>query len=50
MLRISSLSEKRAKNKNIDLNTQSCSYCMNSDHKEGAIYCHECGKTLNDEK
>ena len=38
------------KNKNIDLNTQSCPYCMNSDHKEGAIYCHECGKTLNDEK
>ena len=38
------------KNKNVDLNTQSCPYCMNSDHKEGAIYCHECGKTLNDEK
>ena len=38
------------KKKNVDLNTQSCPYCMNSDHKEGAIYCHECGKILNDEK
>ena len=38
------------KNKSVDLNTQSCPYCMNSDHKEGAIYCHECGKILNDEK
>ncbi len=38
------------KKTNVDLNTQSCPYCMNSDHKEGAIYCHECGKILNDEK
>ena len=37
------------KNKSEDLNTQSCPYCMNSDHKENAIYCHECGKILNDE-
>ena len=32
------------KKTNVDLNTQSCPYCMNSDHKEDAIYCHECGK------
>ena len=38
------------KKTNVDLNTQSCPYCMNSDHKEDAIYCHECGKILNDEK
>ena len=36
------------KTQKIDVNTQACPYCMNSDHKEESIYCHQCGKPLND--
>ena len=36
------------KTQKIDVNTQACLYCMNSDHKEESIYCHQCGKPLND--
>lgn len=32
----------------IDTNTQACPYCMENEHKEHAIYCHQCGKSLND--
>ena len=32
----------------IDTNTQVCPYCMENKHKEHAIYCHQCGKSLND--
>lgn len=32
----------------IDSNTQTCSHCLNSDHKDGAIYCHACGNSLED--
>jgi voltage-gated potassium channel len=32
----------------IDTNTQVCPYCMANEHKENAIYCHQCGKSLND--
>jgi voltage-gated potassium channel len=31
----------------IDTNTQACPYCLTSEHKENAIYCHNCGKSLN---
>ena len=31
----------------IDINTQACPYCLTSEHKENAIYCHKCGKSLN---
>jgi voltage-gated potassium channel len=33
---------------NIDQNTQVCPNCMNSQHKDDAIYCHHCGEILND--
>jgi division/cell wall cluster transcriptional repressor MraZ len=32
---------------NIDINTQACPHCLVSEHKEAAIYCHQCGKKLN---
>ena len=32
----------------IDTNSQACPYCMENEHKEHAIYCHQCGKSLND--
>ena len=31
----------------IDTNTQVCPYCMANEHKENAIYCNQCGKSLN---
>jgi voltage-gated potassium channel len=37
-----------SKNKSIDTNTQACPHCLTQSHKEQAIYCHHCGKTLND--
>ncbi len=36
-------------NKKIDTNTQACKTCMNTDHKDDAIYCHTCGEFLNHE-
>mgnify|MGYP001472960872 FL=1 len=36
------------KTQKIDVNTKACPYCMNSDHKEDSVYCHQCGKPLND--
>ena len=38
------------KKQKIDINTRACPYCMNSDHKEESVYCHQCGKPLNDVK
>ncbi len=32
---------------NIDHNTQSCPYCMTTQHKDEAKYCHQCGEILN---
>ena len=32
---------------NVDINTQACPHCLISEHKEDAIYCHQCGKKLN---
>ena len=32
---------------NVDLNTQACPHCLISEHKEDAVYCHQCGKKLN---
>ena len=36
-----------SKMKSIDTNTQACPNCLNPSHKEGAIFCHQCGKFLN---
>jgi len=33
----------------VDINTLACPYCMNSEHKENSVYCHQCGKPLDDE-
>jgi voltage-gated potassium channel len=32
---------------NTDHNTQACPNCMNTQHKDDAQYCHQCGKILN---
>ncbi|MCY4562128.1 MAG: ion transporter [Flavobacteriaceae bacterium] len=29
-------------------NTQTCSHCLNSEHKDEARYCHKCGNSLED--
>ena len=34
------------KQKKVDLNTQVCSNCNTSDHKDGAKYCYNCGQKL----
>jgi|TARA_X000000950_G_scaffold288740_1_gene407100 voltage-gated potassium channel len=38
------------KNSTVDINTQVCPYCMQTEHKENSIHCHQCGKPLNDVK
>ena len=38
--------ESAGKNK-IDTNTQSCHNCNNTNHKDSAKFCHECGHHLN---
>lgn len=30
-----------------DTNTQSCPNCLNEEHKENAVFCYNCGHTLN---
>ena len=42
--------EMAQRKRNIDTNTRVCAECMNSNHKDSAIYCHECGSHLDDEK
>ena len=42
--------EMAQRKKNIDVNTRVCAECMNNNHKDSAIYCHECGSHLDDEK
>ena len=37
-----------SKQKPIDTNTQACPHCLTPSHKEGALFCHQCGKLLND--
>ena len=32
----------------VDKNTQACPHCMNTQHKDNAKYCHQCGEILND--
>ncbi len=34
-------------NTNFDTNTQSCPNCLKDKHKENAIFCYNCGDTLN---
>ncbi len=41
--------ELNEQNKKIDTNTQMCKTCMNDDHKDDALFCHQCGTLLNDE-
>lgn len=38
----------KAGEKPIPVNTQSCSYCNESKHVDGAEYCHNCGNLLNE--
>ena len=38
----------RAGEKAIPVNTQSCPYCNESQHVDGAHYCHNCGNILNE--
>ncbi|WP_159024158.1 ion transporter [Formosa sp. L2A11] len=33
--------------RNINLNSQSCSNCLKSDHRDGAKYCYNCGESLH---
>ena len=42
-------SEMTHQTKNVDTNTQACLQCNTETHKDGAIFCHNCGTTLNDE-
>ena len=32
----------------VDKNPQACPHCMNTQHKDNAKYCHQCGEILND--
>ena len=32
----------------VDKNTQACPNCMTAEHKDDALYCHNCGEILND--
>ncbi|MGC6421740.1 MAG: ion transporter [Flavobacteriaceae bacterium] len=41
--------ELTEQNKIIDTNTQMCKACMNPDHKDNALFCHQCGEILNDD-
>jgi len=42
-------SEMTHQTKHVDTNTQACLQCNTATHKDGAIFCHQCGTTLNDE-
>ena len=42
-------SEMTHQTKDVDTNTQACLQCNTETHKDGAIFCHQCGTTLNDE-
>ncbi len=42
-------SEMTYQTKHVDTNTQACLQCNTETHKDGAIFCHQCGTTLNDE-
>ena len=42
--------EMAQRKKNVDVNTRVCAECMNANHKDSAIYCHECGSHLDEEK
>ena len=37
-----------SKQKPIDANTKACPHCLTLSHKEGALFCHQCGKLIND--
>jgi len=36
------------KRKNVDVNTIVCSECLNTKHKDDAIFCGQCGSSLKD--
>ena len=42
-------SEMTYQTKDVDTNTQACLQCNTETHKDGAVFCHQCGTTLNDE-
>lgn len=41
-------SEMSQQHQNPDTNTQACPHCMTETHLDNALYCHHCGKTLNE--
>ena len=41
-------SEMTHQTKDVDTNTQACLQCNTETHKDGAVFCHQCGTTLND--
>ena len=35
--------------KEVDVNTKVCAECMNDKHKDNAIFCGQCGSSLNED-
>ena len=42
--------EMAQRKKKVDTNTRVCAECLNANHKDAAVYCHECGSHLDEEK
>lgn len=42
--------EMAQRRRNVDVNTTVCAECLNDRHKDNAVYCHECGCHLENEK
>ena len=42
--------EMAQRKKDIDVTTRVCAECMNDKHKDAAVFCHECGSHLDEEK
>ena len=42
--------EMAQRKKNVDVNTRVCAECLNDKHKDNAIYCHQCGSHLDEDK
>ena len=42
--------EMAQRRKKVDVNTRVCAECLNDMHKDNAIYCHQCGSNLDEDK
>jgi len=42
--------EMAQRRKKVDVNTRVCAECLNDKHKDNAIYCHQCGSHLDEDK